>query len=881
MKLKTTIRFIMVFFATVLLSTTMEVKAASILRFKPGISGALLYPTASSGSSYTYIHTSYGMEAAYLGYDAVSNRAKIRISGYTGWTPMTNIDKTNINQQLKVTATSLNIRSTPSTSGTKVGVASNGAIYTYSATKVADGYTWYQIDTNKWIANNASSTYLTIFGAAPLTYYTVSGGMLYHYIAYYSTILKSISINLGKAPTYLITGTKYYSFDGNYFYTDITKMLNDYVAGTFTNAINSKKPHYPYFMYLPSRSRTGYTASIFDSVITKKGYTKNKPSFIEGLDTRYVSQILPTVVGGTVTYEWTSEDRTNMSLMYGSGKDFIAAANTYGVNALMMFGVALNESASGTSKISFYKNNIFGIGAVDSDPINGARAYNDVTSSIFDYAKFTGASTSAYNNPVSDKYYYGTHYGNKGSGMNVKYASDPYWGEKQAQNSFNNDKNYGGYDNLSNVIGITNKLNVPLYKEPNGPQLYILKNNVYNKSIYNIPVIVFDKVTTYSEGKLSGWYKVYTDAALNSNRDVADVTYNFNDSYAYIKETDLYLVNQQTIINVSDKSVSQYESFDPRYKVTAIDTKDGDVSSNIEVTENTVNTNVQGSYIVTYRVTNSLNNTTEKAIIVKVIGNTPPVINATDQKVYLNTTYNPKFGVSVKDNEQGMITNLLTITANNVDTTQIGTYSVTYSVTDAAGNKVDKTINVNVVNRPTTTNISSYSTNYNGVSLYWKVALNATSYELYYATASNGRYVRIATTTKNSYYHGGLVSGRTYYYKIKPVGYLNGTSVAGSLNSPLAVTIRPATPGSSIRKVSNTALRFQSSAVAGANGYEYYMATSARGTYSRIATTSRTYVTKYSLSRKRTYYYKVRAYRWVNSQKVYSNFSIVRSYYMY
>ena len=42
--------------------------------------------------------------------------------------------------------------------------------------------------------------------------------------------------------------------------------------------------------------------------------------------------------------------------------------------------------------------------------------------------------------------YYGGYLGDKASGMNVKYASDPYWGEKAAANYYSFDKKYGLQD---------------------------------------------------------------------------------------------------------------------------------------------------------------------------------------------------------------------------------------------------------------------------------------------------------------------------------------------------------------------------------------------------------------------------------------------------
>ena len=60
----------------------------------------------------------------------------------------------------------------------------------------------------------------------------------------------------GYAPSYLSEGTKYYSYDGHYFYTasNYGNMQADYKAGTRSHAVNASKPYYNYFQYLPLRS---------------------------------------------------------------------------------------------------------------------------------------------------------------------------------------------------------------------------------------------------------------------------------------------------------------------------------------------------------------------------------------------------------------------------------------------------------------------------------------------------------------------------------------------------------------------------------------------------------------------------------------------------
>ena len=68
--------------------------------------------------------------------------------------------------------------------------------------------------------------------------------------------------------------------------------------------------------------------------------------------------------------------------------------------------------------------------------------------------------------------------------------------------------------------------------------------------------------------------------------------------------------------------------------------------------------------------------------------------------------------------------------------------------------------------------------------------------------------------------------------------------------------------------------------VAGASGYEVYMAASKNGTYRKITTIKKgatvTY-TKKGLRANRTYYFKVRAYKTVDGKNVYSEYSSNKS----
>lgn len=115
---------------------------------------------------------------------------------------------------------------------------------------------------------------------------------------------------------------------------------------------------------------------------------------------------------------------------------------------------------------------------------------------------------------------------------------------------------------------------------------------------------------------------------------------------------------------------------------TALDETDGavDVTS-----EGEVNTAVPGSYIITYSATDAAANTATAARTVNVVDVTAPVVTvAGDNPLYLPvgaTFVEP--GVSAFDAIDGDID---VQTSGTVDTSTRGTYTLTYTATDAAGN---------------------------------------------------------------------------------------------------------------------------------------------------------------------------------------------------
>ena len=131
---------------------------------------------------------------------------------------------------------------------------------------------------------------------------------------------------------------------------------------------------------------------------------------------------------------------------------------------------------------------------------------------------------------------------------------------------------------------------------------------------------------------------------------------------------------------------------------TASDNYDGDVSSSI-VTVNGVDEDTVGTYTVTYNVTDANSNAaTQVSRTVNVVDTTAPVITLLGEAtvtIEVGSTYSDA-GATASDNYDGDVSSSI-VTVNGVDEDTVGTYTVTYNVTDANSNaatQVSRTVNV-------------------------------------------------------------------------------------------------------------------------------------------------------------------------------------------
>ncbi len=132
---------------------------------------------------------------------------------------------------------------------------------------------------------------------------------------------------------------------------------------------------------------------------------------------------------------------------------------------------------------------------------------------------------------------------------------------------------------------------------------------------------------------------------------------------------------------------------------TATDNVDGDISGAISIDSSAVNTAIPGSYQVSYTSMDSSGNSNTAYRTVIVTDTTPPVISlvgVNPQTIEAGSGYT-ELGATATDNVDGDISGGVMINASTVNTSVPGSYSVTYNVSDVAGNAaqtVTRTVNV-------------------------------------------------------------------------------------------------------------------------------------------------------------------------------------------
>ena len=224
--------------------------------------------------------------------------------------------------------------------------------------------------------------------------------------------------------------------------------LSGYMKTEDLQALDASKDFIPYYEsdghrfyhYVAQNASIPVAAHLSDMEVGKKYYSADGLHFDDfNLENPFLFKDL------TEATNYSAEDldkvfsllNINNSLLENKGATFKEAEEHYHINALYLLAHSALESDWGRSKIAKDKNNFFGITAYDTTPYLSAKTFDDVDKGIL------GATKWIKENYIDRGR---TFLGNKASGMNVEYASDPYWGEKIASVMMKINEKLGGKD---------------------------------------------------------------------------------------------------------------------------------------------------------------------------------------------------------------------------------------------------------------------------------------------------------------------------------------------------------------------------------------------------------------------------------------------------
>ena len=161
--------------------------------------------------------------------------------------------------------------------------------------------------------------------------------------------------------------------------------------------------------------------------------------------------------------------------------------------------------------------------------------------------------------------------------------------------------------------------------------------------------------------------------------------------------------------------------------------------------------------------------------------------------------------------------------------------------------------------------------------LSWNKIDGATRYIIYRKKAGES-YKKVLTLGNVNTYTTSSMAPGTYFYMVKAARYDSVDRVMSEASNEVSATSKYIAPTLTITKNSTSSLKLTWNQVEGVKYYEIYRATTKNGTYKKLKTTTDTTYINTSLSKNKTYYYKVRGYKSTTDGKVYSPYSTIKHY---
>jgi fibronectin type 3 domain-containing protein len=178
---------------------------------------------------------------------------------------------------------------------------------------------------------------------------------------------------------------------------------------------------------------------------------------------------------------------------------------------------------------------------------------------------------------------------------------------------------------------------------------------------------------------------------------------------------------------------------------------------------------------------------------------------------------------------------------------------------------------------PATPSVAVASKNYNTIRITCQAVSGADGYEIWRAVGADSGYTWLAHSASPVCDNSQLISGTTYYYKVRAYKIMGSTYVYGNFSAVRSARPIPETPVVTLNPSNNNGILVSWGAISGASGYEVWRAVGADSGYSQLATTASASFNNTGLTIGTSYYYKVRAYRTVSGTRIYGVFSAATS----